>query len=69
METEVADVNRALTSVSRLAEAGNEVVVGPKESFIRNVKSGTKTHNEREGGAYRVKLWVPSFTRQGSSNP
>ena len=65
MEMEVADVKRALASVNRLTQAGHKVIFGPKHNYIENIKTGHRTYMENSGKGYRVKVWVPSFTRPG----
>ena len=64
LEAEVSDVKRALGSVRRLCEKGNRVVFDPRGSYIENVEAGQRTPMNDNGKGYKVKIWVPDFTRQ-----
>ena len=73
---QLADVSRALNSVSEICDAGGEdgqlVLFSKWGGQILNLQSWRKTHFEREGGIYTMGMWVrpPNaassvFPRQG----
>ena len=74
---QVADVNRALLSVSKSVDAGNRVVFDRDWSFIEDRQTGERTTLTRQGGLYVLEAWVKPkpdirdqpampFGRQGS---
>ena len=65
-EAEVADVKRPFATVSKLCAAGNRVVFDPSGSYVENIRTGNKTAIECTGKGYRLKVWLPSFQRQGN---
>ena len=74
---QVADVNRALLSVSKSVDAGNRVVFDSDWSHIGDRQTGERTTLMRQGGLYVLEAWVKQkpnsrdqpampFGRQGS---
>ena len=67
----VDEVTRPLSSVGRIADQDNLVVLGRKGGYIYNVATGETTNFQRDQGVYVIKLWVPKtvakedFGRQG----
>lgn len=58
MTMQVAEVNRALMSVSRCVDAGNRVVFDDKWSFIEDKKTGHRSTIHRRGNLYVLESWV-----------
>ena len=58
-------VGRPLVSVAKLIDAGFEVILTRKASFIKNQSTGERFNLVREGGMFVLKMWVrvQSFTR------
>ncbi len=54
---QVADVNKALLSVSRMAKSGHRVVFDV-ESYVGDKETGERMWLTEEGGMYALKLWV-----------
>ena len=56
---------RVLGSVSRLIEAGHEVVFRTPEkgSYIQNMTTGYRTYLRQYKGAYYLDLWVKKMTQ------
>ena len=59
MSAQVADVNKALLSVSRIVKAGNRVVFDSDGSYIEHKTTGEWEPLEEKGGIYTLKVWVP----------
>ena len=57
MRVDVAEVNKALLSVSKIVQAGSTVVFSPKESYIKDSSGGKIPLVERHG-MYMLSLWV-----------
>ena len=55
---QVADVNRALLSVSKAVDGGNRVVFDRDWSFIEDKRTGRRTTIRREGMLYVLDAWV-----------
>ena len=55
---QVADVRRPLMSVSKMAAAGNEVVLNGKDPRVTNLRTKEVTQIRREGNVYVLDLWV-----------
>ena len=55
---QVCDVNQGLISASKLAAAGNKVVLDEEMSYVENKKSGQKTWLRHRNGMYIMSLWV-----------
>ena len=55
---QVADVRRPLMSVSRMAAAGNEIILNGHNPRVINKKTNEVTHLRREGNVYVLDLWV-----------
>ena len=55
---QVADVNKALLSVSRLVRSGYKVVFDEEESYIEDRRTGERMLLNDVGGMYGPKLWV-----------
>ena len=70
MVVQVGPVRKALISVARLNEAGNEVILGGK-AYIRNLKTGSVTALRKSGRSFILDMWVklPSLqTHDGGAN-
>ena len=72
---QVANVHKALLSITRAADAGYECHLNNKGGFLLNVYTGERIPVMRRGNLYVMKAWVwedPSpelkqpFTGQGS---
>ena len=62
IRTQVADVDKALLSVSQIVDRGGKVVFSPEESYIETRIGGgeiRRDHLEFRGGLYVMRLWVP----------
>ena len=57
---QVAEVNRALLSVSRAVDNGNRVVFDEGWSYIEDKRTKERTTLERRGGLYVLEAWVKS---------
>ena len=57
---QVADVNRALLSVSKAVDGGNRVISDKDWSYIEDRTTGERTTLVRKGGLYVVETWVKS---------
>ena len=55
---QVADVNKALLSVSRMVKSGHRVIFDPAGSYIQDCQSGEQMWLEEEHGMYSLTLWV-----------
>ena len=55
---QVADVNRALLSVSKSVDAGNREVFDCDWSYIEDRQTGERTTLTRQGGLYVLEAWV-----------
>ena len=60
---QVADVNRALMSVSTAVDAGNKVVFDDGWSYIEDKRTGYRTTKQRRGGLYVLESWVSESQR------
>ena len=58
MTMQVTDVTSVLASVSKICDAGNEVMFTSGGGFIKNQKTGRKTEFTRRGGIYELDIWV-----------
>ena len=54
----VAEVRRALLSVSKSIDHGNRVIFDSEGSYVENKKSGERTAIERKNGVFTMKFWV-----------
>ena len=59
MAAAVTEVDDTLLSVSKVAKAGNRVVLDHSRSYIENKQSGEVTPLREEGGLYTLKMWIP----------
>ena len=66
MRADVADVNKALLSVSRIVKAGSKVVFAPEGSYIED-SSGAHIPLKESNGMYMLSLWVRAS--DGKVNP
>ena len=57
---QVAPVNKALLSVSRMVDSGHRVVFDTEWSYIEDRKTGERTTLVRENGLYALRAWVRS---------
>ena len=64
---QVAEVNRALLSVSKCVDGGNRIVFDEGWSYIEDKRTGQRTTIERRGGLYVLETWVRS--RQNDQKP
>ena len=64
---QVAEVSRALGSVSKTCDRGNRVVFEAGSGYIENLKTGLKTNFHRENNVYVMETWVqqPGSTKAG----
>ena len=60
MKAQVCDVNKALLSVHRVAQAGGRVVFSAPGSFVEDEETGERMPLEEKGGVYMLKLWAKS---------
>ena len=68
MKFRLANVNKALASVDRICDAGNEVVFNHTGgSFIRNLATGEKTPIVRKRGVYVLDVWVAPPPKAGNN--
>ena len=54
----VCPIRRNLFSGTKMAKAGNLVVIGDKRSYLKNLKTGEVTELRREGKAWMLDLWI-----------
>ena len=54
----VGDVGRTLISVSRLQDAGHDVILSKRQPRIVNLKSGLITPLRRSGGMFILDMWM-----------
>ena len=66
MKAQVCEVNKALLSVHRVAQAGNRVVFAASGSYVQDETSGETMELTEKGGMYMLKLWVKA---QGFGGP
>ena len=59
LSAQVAEVNKALLSVSRIVQAGNRVVFDSDGSYIEHKTSGEWTPLEEKGGIFTLNMWIP----------
>ena len=57
---QVADVNRALMSVSRAVDAETRIVFDDQWCFIGDKRMGERTTIARQGGLYVLEAWIKS---------
>jgi len=55
---QVCDVNQGLISASKLAAAGNRVMLDDDASYVENKTSGQRTWLKNRNGMYIMSLWV-----------
>ena len=55
---QVANVQKALLSVSKAVDAGNRVVFDEQWSFIEDKRTGERTTLQRQGNLYTLESWV-----------
>ena len=59
MRAQVCEVNKALLSVHRVAQAGNRVVFAAASgSYVEDEQTGETMELVEKGGMYMLKLWV-----------
>ena len=58
MHFQVADVKKALLSVTKTADMGFECVLGARGGFLQDVESGERIPIQREGNSYIMRMWV-----------
>ena len=66
---QVTDVSKPLMSVSRICDAGHQVVFKSEGGYIEHLNTGQRTNFNRVDNVYRLQVRVanePGFTRQGS---
>ena len=78
MKFQVAEVGKALGSVSHIVRNGNRVVFDPSGSYIECLKDNSKLWLREAGGVYVLDVWgapnkegadgqgKPTFQRQGA---
>ena len=67
---QVADVHKALLSITRVADAGYECHLNHKGGYLLDIYTGERVPITRRGNLYVMKAWVkedcqPTFGRQG----
>ena len=55
---QICDVNQGLSSKSKLAAAGNRVMLDDDASYVENKTSGQRTWLKNRNGMYIMSLWV-----------
>ena len=68
---QVADVHKALLSITRVADAGYECHLSKAGGYLLDIYTGEKVPITRKGNLYIMKAWVredkaSAFGRQGS---
>ena len=68
---QIADVSRALNSISEICDAGhpeygNHVIFGRHGGIIVNLESGETTPFNRDSNIYSLDFWVEPFQRQAN---
>ena len=68
---QIADVSRALNSITEICDAGhpdfgNHVIFGRRGGMVVNLETGKTTHFQRENNIYCLDYWVKPFQRLGS---
>ena len=58
MKAQVCEVNKTLSSVKRVVQAGNRVVFDSAGSYLEDTHIGERMPLREEGGMYMLKLWV-----------
>ena len=58
MKAQVCDVNKALLSVHRVAQAGERVVSSAGGSFVQDEQTGGAMPLEENGGMYMLNPWT-----------
>ena len=66
MKAQVCEVNKALLSVHRVAQAGNRVVFAASGSYVQDETSGETMELVEKGGMYMLRLWAKT---QGFGGP
>ena len=59
MKRQVVDVHKPLLAVSKLVEAGHEVVFKPDGGYIQ-IKGGDRLPLRKSGGVYELEVWLKS---------
>ena len=57
---QVCGVNKGLMSVTKLVEAGHQVVFSKAGSYILDETTGESLELHQSGGMYMLRLWVPT---------
>ena len=66
IKVQVCDVNKALLSVKKIANAGNRIVFDNDASYVEDKTTGEKIWLREEGGMYMLRMWVRNpFQRPG----
>ena len=63
MKWQVVDVHKPLLAVSKLVEAGHEVVFRPDGGYIQ-IKDGERLPLRKTGGVYELEVWLKSQDQQ-----
>ena len=58
MRAQVCAVSKALLSVSRMVQAGNQVVFEQHGSYVEDLQSGEQMYMYEKGGMYMLRMWV-----------
>ena len=64
MHFQVADVERPLVSVAKLADAGNRVVFDDKGGYVENVRSGRRVRLQRDGNVFVLDMHIVQPTEE-----
>ena len=66
---QVADVGKALGSVSKIVKNQNRVVFEPAGSYIESLVDGKKLWLRESGGVYVLDVWVAPNNAQDFTRP
>lgn len=66
---QIAEVSKALGSVTRTCDRGNRVVFEADGGYIENLASGRKTRFNRENNVYVMKTWVRRPAAKATARP
>ena len=58
ISAEVCPIRRNLFSAVEIAEAGNDIVIGPKRAYITNHKTGKVTNLRRDRRVWVLDMWM-----------
>ena len=68
MRFQVADVNKAMLSITIIADMGYECLLGKQGGYPLDTVNGERIPIERRGNLYTMKLWIKDAS-QGFTTP